>query len=511
LPVPDFTVNDSVSSCLPFEVRFTNTSTYYQSSLWNFGDGSTSMATSPVHYYSIPGTYPVKLIITSPGGCIDSIIRNIYVYDTVGTRINYLPLNGCKPLAVTLNTFTAGPMVNYFWDFGDGNTISTTTPSVNHIYTSFGNFLPKIIMEDPAGCLIPVQGLDTVLVTGANANFGYSDSVFCDFATVNFTDSTTFNDPILSYTWQFGDGNTSVLQNPIHNYAAPGLYTVQLIVQTQAGCSDTLIRPTIIKVVQRPLIDIGGDSVVCVNSSLTHTGLFIQPDTSVVSWQWNLANGSNSILQNPPAQLYTTAGTFVITTIATNSTGCMDTTTQTIYVNPLPTVTMPAQMTVQSGFPVTIPATYSPNTLTWLWSPSAGLSCTTCPTPDAGPKFNTTYQVYFTDDNGCSNIGTVVVSVICKDANLFMPNTFSPNGDGSNEIFYPRGRGLERVKTLRIFNRWGEVVFERNNFQPNDAAAGWNGTYKGKKPQSDVYVYQVEVFCENGDTIKLNGNVSLIL
>ena len=172
---------------------------------------------------------------------------------------------------------------------------------------------------------------------------------------------------------------------------------------------------------------------------------------------------------------------------------------------------MPGQITIQSGFSVTIPATYSPNTVSWIWSPSAGLSCANCPTPDAGPKFNTTYQVYFTDDNNCSNTGKIQIIVICKDGNLFIPNTFSPNGDGSNDVFYPRGKGLERVKMLRIFNRWGEVVFEKRDFPVNDGSAGWNGSYKGQKPKADVYVYQAEVFCDNGDIIRLNGNIALIL
>lgn len=511
-PVANFTMNDSISSCTPFQIQFNNTSTFYDSVLWNFGPGEgTSRLNNPVHYYSVPGTYPVKLLVTSPGGCLDSMTRTVTVSDTIGARLNYLPLSGCKPLAVSLAANITGQIASYFWDFGDGYTQTTTTPNINHIYSSFGNFLPKVIMQDPSGCLIPLQGLDTVYITGAAAKFGMDTNLFCDFGTVNFTDSTTFNDPVISYNWSFGDGAVSTNQNPVHTYASPGLYTVQLIVQTQIGCRDTLTKPSLIKVVQRPLIDIAGDSVVCVNSSLLHSGIFLQPDSSVVAWQWNFPNGNSSILQDPLPQVYTTAGTFIITTIATNSTGCKDTTRQNVYVNPLPVVNMPGQMTVQNGFPVTIPATYSPNTINWIWSPSAGLSCTNCPTPDAGPKFDTRYQVYFTDVNNCSNIGNILVTVICKNANLFIPNTFSPNGDGSNEVFYPRGKGLERVILLRIFNRWGEVVFERRDFPVNDAASGWNGTYKGKKPQADVYVYQAEVYCDNGDIIKLNGNIALIL
>jgi len=132
--------------------------------------------------------------------------------------------------------------------------------------------------------------------------------------------------------------------------------------------------------------------------------------------------------------------------MAPKGTGLLEITLQTVFVNPLRVITIPGKMTVQSGSPVTIPATYSPNAINWIWSPAAGLSCTNCPTPDAGPKFDTRYQVYVTDDNGCTNIGAVLVIVICKNSNLFIPNTFSPNGDGSNDIFYPRGKGLERVK-----------------------------------------------------------------
>ncbi|MCB9054267.1 MAG: PKD domain-containing protein [Chitinophagales bacterium] len=511
-PIAGFTVNDSLSSCLPFEVQFTNTSLYYSTSSWDFGPGEgNSTVRNPVHYYASPGTYQVKLVVTNPGGCMDSTFKTITVTDTVGSRLNYLPINGCNPLTVNFNSFTPGQMASYFWDFGDGTTINSTTPDVTHTYTSFGNYYPSVIMEDPTGCIIPLVGIDTVIVHGADANFGADTTFFCDFGTVNFSDSTTLNDPIAQYSWTFGDGVTSTLQNPTHQYTSPGLYTVQLIVQTQLGCRDTLVKPTYIKVVQRPLIDIAGDSIICINNSIQHSGIFIQPDTSVVTWLWNFPNGAISTQQNPPVQIYNTAGTFQINAIATNSSGCMDTTMQTIVVNPQPTVDMPGQITIQNGFPVVIPATYSANTSNWIWSPSNWLSCADCPNPEAEPHFNTNYQVYFTDDNGCSNLGEIEIMVICKNGNLFVPNTFSPNNDGNNDVFYPRGRGLERVKFMRIFNRWGEVVFEKRDFPVNEAASGWDGSFKGQKPKADVYVYQIEVFCDNGETIKLNGNIALIL
>ena len=512
LPVPDFTVSDSVTSCTPLEVLFTNTSTFYSSVSWNFGTGQgVSTLNNPIHFFSAPGVYPVKLIVTSPGGCLDSITKTIRVYDTAGSRINYTPIGGCKPLTIAMSATTPGPMVSYFWDFGDGNTITTTIPSANHTYTSFGNFLPRVIMEDPSGCIIPLQGADTLLVTGAKANFGVDTAFFCDFGTVNFIDSTTFNDPIVQYSWDFGDGGSSTLQQPSHLYNVQGIYNVQLAVETLGGCRDTIMKQAVVKVINRPLIDINGDTVICINNTILHTGVFLRADTSAVSWLWTFPNGVTYTEQNPPLQLYNVAGTFTITAFATNSSGCIDTTRQTIIVNPLPVVTMPGELTINAGFPVTIPAVYSANTVNWIWSPATGLSCANCPTPVALPKMNTSYQVYFTDDNNCSNTGRILINVLCGKGNLYIPNTFSPNGDGSNDFFYPRGTGLERVKFLRIFNRWGEVVFEKKDFPVNTASSGWDGRFKGQKPKADVYIFQAEVFCENGELLRLNGNIALIL
>ena len=165
---------------------------------------------------------------------------------------------------------------------------------------------------------------------------------------------------------------------------------------------------------------------------------------------------------------------------------------------------------MQAGFPITIPAVYSRGVHSYMWSPSNTLNCTDCPQPLAHPKANTKYTVAFVDSNGCKNSGETQIIVFCKEANVFIPNTFSPNGDGSNDVFYVRGRGLDRVKSLRIFNRWGEVVFEKTNFPVNDANFGWNGKYRGNNPQPDVYVYQVEIFCDNSDVMRFDGNIALI-
>jgi gliding motility-associated-like protein len=506
-PVAGFTVSDSISSCTPLEVDFTNTSQYYIASFWNLG-GGTSTITNPVQFYNSPGVYPVKLIVTSNGGCKDSIVKTITVFDTTGSKVTYLPLDGCKPLLVNLATFSPGPM-SYTWDFGDGVLINNNSTTINHVYNFFGNFVPKVIMKDPAGCIIPITGLDTIRIKGATVKFGLDKKLFCDSGLVTFSDSTIYNDSLSFYHWNFGDGTSSALQNPTHYYTTSGTYSVYLNVQTQNACVDTF-RYNFIKVVQSPLISVAGDSVICINDFMQHLGVFDRPDTSAVQWSWQFPNSNTSGIQIPVLQQYKTAGNFVVTTIATNSSGCKDTAIKNIRINPLPVVTMPSTITMQAGFPVTIPATYSSNVATYNWIPPATLSCADCPQPTASPKFNTKYTVSFVDSNGCKNTGEVQVIVICKNVNVFVPNTFSPNGDGTNDVFYVRGKGLNRVKSIRIFNRWGEVVFEQTNFPVNDPLYGWNGKVKGNKAQPDVYVYQVEVFCDNSQIIHFEGNVALI-
>ncbi|MGC4037232.1 MAG: PKD domain-containing protein [Chitinophagaceae bacterium] len=510
-PIARFNVNDSISSCTPFEVHFKDSSSYSNLLTWNFGDGGgPAFGPDVSHFYSIPGSYTAMLVATSPGGCTDTAYKTIAVYSTVGSAVNYTPLGGCSPKSVSFTATTSGP-VTYFWDFGDGTTQNTTTATTTHVYTTFGDYVPNIIMTDPTGCLIPVSGVDTVHVTGSKTKFGVSANLICDSATINFIDSTTFNDPITNWNWSFGDGTTSTLQNPSHFYSTPGVYNVSLNTITSANCRDTLTLNNIIKLVNSPDIGIIGDSVVCISGTMTQQGVFKRTDTSNVTWSWSFPNGNTSDLQNPPTQTYNTAGNFVVTATATNSSGCKDTEQKNVVVNPLPVVDMPGTATIMSGTSLTIPATYSPNTINWQWSPQTDLSCSTCATPVATPRYSTTYHVAFTDSNGCRNSASIDIIVACKDGNIFVPNTFSPNGDGSNDKFYPRGKGIDRVQLLRVFNRWGEVVFEKDNFPVNDASYGWDGRYKGKNPQAGVYVYQVEVYCTNGELIKFTGNVALIL
>ncbi len=268
--------------------------------------------------------------------------------------------------------------------------------------------------------------------------------------------------------------------NQSHTFTQPGTYIVTLSVTTLNNCSNSFSDT--IRVYRTPAPSIQSRDTLCVNIAYPFDGILATADT-VTRWQWNFGNGQNSTAQNNNIT-YATPGNYSVRLTATNKIGCSADTTKSIYVSPLPTA-IPEQdpLTIPSGSGTNIIMNYTGNIASYNWIPTTRLSCTNCPAPYANPQFTTKYTVQVEDRYGCKNSGDITVAVVCGKENFFIPNTFSPNGDGRNEVFFPKGTGLFRIKSMRVFNRWGEIVFEKNDFSANDPSAGWNGTYKGKNGQ----------------------------
>jgi gliding motility-associated-like protein len=144
-----------------------------------------------------------------------------------------------------------------------------------------------------------------------------------------------------------------------------------------------------------------------------------------------------------------------------------------------------------------------------MWTPAADLSCNNCPSPSTVVKNNSFYSVLVTNIFGCIATDTIFINSMCKSAQVFIPNAFTPDGDGLNDVLMVRGRGVT-IKSFRIFNRWGELVFEKENFYPNEIKNGWDGKVRGIPATPDVFVYTAEVFCDNGVPYTYKGNISLL-
>jgi len=149
----------------------------------------------------------------------------------------------------------------------------------------------------------------------------------------------------------------------------------------------------------------------------------------------------------------------------------------------------------------TITITVSGGTLPYAYSWNTGET-----TPQLTSLTNGTYTVTVTDGNGCATTYSVLFDVIgdCVDPVVYVPNIFSPNGDGNNDVFYVRATMIRKFHLL-IYDRWGEKLFESD-----DIASGWDGTYKGQDMHSDVYVYHLALTLSDNTEVKRKGNISLV-
>ena len=141
--------------------------------------------------------------------------------------------------------------------------------------------------------------------------------------------------------------------------------------------------------------------------------------------------------------------------------------------------------------------------VSYSWSPSDGLSCTDCRDPQVTISAPQSYYVTVTDANSCVSGDSVFVNVLNVDA-VYIPNAFSPNGDGINDEFRISGNNLQSCSIL-VYDRWGTKVFETS-----DLSAGWNGDYHGARSDAAVYVYRISVTLADGETRKFNGHLTLV-
>lgn len=508
-PKAAFDIRDTTTICPPLRTSFTFRGSDYQSFYWDFGDGGSNSLQNPTYFYSDYGHFIPKLYVLGPGGCIDSAQASVSVYNPLASAgVTYGPVTSeCNSLNVDF-VVTVPPAFKFTLFFGDGSADSSQQKTLSHFYSRPSFNTPRLVIYDTiSGCEVAINGSPRINVYGAIPLFGKDKKEFCDAGVVTFRNFTTKNDPIVSTLWDFGDGNTSFDESPSHNFTQPGLYPVTLSVITERGCPSSFRDTVLVYRTPSPLIQ--SLDTICLNTTQQFDGLLAVSD-SLTTWQWNFANGQTAGGQNNTTS-FANPGDYTVQLTATNKINCSAVATKSIHVPMLPTATpVQSPITIPVGTGTNLAMTYTGNIISYNWLPTTRLSCTTCPTPFANPQYDTKYTVQVEDRYGCTNSGEITVIVVCGKENISIPNTFSPNGDGRNDVFYPKGTGLYRIKSMRVFNRWGEIVYEKNEFSANDASAGWNGTYKGRPASPDNYIYTMEILCENNAIIPVKGNVTLL-
>ncbi len=227
------------------------------------------------------------------------------------------------------------------------------------------------------------------------------------------------------------------------------------------------------------------------------------------TYAWSPANGlNNTSIANPTA---TPATTTQYQVVGYDAYHCFtDTGYVTIEVGPQPTVDIGSSQAMINGSPITFQPVIQNGPIThYSWTPASELSCSDCETPTATIHNNMMYTLTVENRYGCSAVDSIYITAFCQKSEVFVPNAFTPDGDGINDILMVRGSGIS-VKSFRIFNRWGEMIFERKNFPANDPRNAWDGKVRGVAAHPDVYVYTAEVVCDNGSVYTYKGNTTIL-
>lgn len=272
---------------------------------------------------------------------------------------------------------------------------------------------------------------------------------------------------------------------------------------------------------------IGTDSNGCVDSSKLQISVFnrnpvtVSPNDSICKgekiqlfarggtrYQWIPSTDlNNDTIANPMAS---PDKTIAYTVIVKQGICFIDTVNVNIFVQELPNVAIAGDSFVGYGAIAHLFASGS-NIESYKWTPANELSCSDCPNPTVTMTQTKTFSLIVTGPLSCKSEAEFTVRVFdCKEENIFIPNTFTPNGDGLNDKFYPIGYGVKLVKDFYVYNRWGEIVYEAHDFALNDPKIGWDGSYKGEKIMGDVFMYYINAICEKGDYLKLKGDISLV-
>lgn len=409
-PKADFGADNTFAPCPPLLVNFADSSDDAISWQWNFGDGASSTLQHPSHLYVAPGMYDVTLIVSSALGCSDTLFRDDYiVVNGPNGTFAFNPDSGCIGQQVDFAAVTYNTTFRT-WDFGDG-TVQAGGDTISHLYVTTGIYHPIIILDDGLGCIFAVSAPDSIVIGSIVPDFSASFTEPCLNEPVLFTNATSVFPASVSRLWDFGDGTTSALPNPLHAYDTSGRFDVTLI-EHNGICYDTVVKPQYIYVTPYPQADFTMSAAKgCINSGITFTDA-TAIDTLITSWAWNFGDGSVDSIPNP-THLFDSLGTFSIELIVESAKGCTDTAGKTFTVHPLPVAAAGPDTTECEGVGVRLNGSGG---AAYSWSPAAGLDDPAIANPVATPSDTTVYILTVTDTNNCLNVDSMAFTVLPRPA-----------------------------------------------------------------------------------------------
>jgi gliding motility-associated-like protein len=437
------------------------------------------------------GSYKIHYLYTSDKGCVDSADQSITVWPSPTVKWEYSSptcINGAI-------TFTDSSVANFSniiqwnWTLGDGTTAvyNNKNPFVKS-YNTTGSYNVTLQVKTDSGCQSTLSAKTIVVHPLPKVDFSLPNICLPD-GTGQFTDLSTIADGTqssFSYSWNFGDpidATGSVQKNPVHRYSTVGPFSVQVKVTSGDGCVDSA-RKQLVNVYPQPKADF---TVSPTDSCLGGTFYFTDKSNgvtgSITNWSWDFGDGTKSILQNPTRK-YTRAQAFNVSLYIINQQGCVsDTATKTVTVNPYPIVNAGPDLFVLEGGNTTINATAAGSSLSFRWAPATYLNYDTILKPLCTPADDITYRLTVTGRGGCTNYDDVFIKVLKAPV---IPNAFSPNGDGINDVWNIKYLETYPDCTVDVYNRYGQPVLSSKGY-----AKPWDGTINGSPLPEGTYYYVI--------------------
>lgn len=474
---------------------------------WDFDTLATSTIANPTYTFPDTGSYAVRLIAGVGSLCPDTTTLDLY-----------LPLYGVDLTEIGSITSCAGDSV---WLTVD-DLLEYYSDSISYVWS-------------PSVEIVAGQGTDSVLIiptVSTTIQVAAQNSHLCEdtstatinvliinasFDTVDFTCNTSLMVPFVNtsnstpvnnnYEWTFENIGISTATNPTYTFPDTGSYTVSLVAGTGSQCPDTFQMQVYLPL-HGLLMDANDVSVLCKEDTVE---LSVQNSldayTDWVNYEWFPTNEIISgQLEDTAYAVMDTNTTFVV--IGVNSHGCID----TAYARGIITYISPALSinavpdSIFVGQTAQLIATNDINYI-YNWDVDTTLSDYFSYDPVAKPRQATIYRLTVTNQYGCITRDSIQVGIlppVCGLPIVFIPNAFTPDGDGYNDELLINGNNITSVN-VAIYNRWGEKVFETN-----DQTIGWDGTYKGKALPPDVYGYYLRCVCDDGSELFTKGNITLL-
>ncbi|MBS1511591.1 MAG: gliding motility-associated C-terminal domain-containing protein [Bacteroidetes bacterium] len=478
--VQNATCNGSPNGQVNFAPSGTNTPYLYSA------DGGTTYQSTSTFTGLAAGSHTFR--IKSSLGCTeDTTIAVTEPTKITATAVQLQPA-GCSNNDGQISITAGGGTPGYLYSI-DGSSFQSS----NIITGLTVGAYPQITVKDANGCLMTANTTNVILNDQMFLNAG-TDTTICFGSSVTLQPVT--NPETSVFKWTPASGLSA---DNIKNPSASPADTTSYILAAQWGvCSRT--DTVVVKVLHKPVAYAGKDTSICYKTiALLHGSAGNLSGTVNFAWapaaNVNPANAAVAIANADTTQLYTLT--------VTDNYGCNFSVTDDVLITMRPPVPafagndtiavwgIPHQMHASGG-------TY------YQWTPSSPLDNPFSPTPLATLFADTYFTVLVTDDIGCSKSDDIFIKVY-KGPTYYIPNAFTPNGDGLNDVFRPTPVGIAFTEYFNVYNRNGEMVFQTNQW-----LKGWDGTYKGKKADQGTYVWIIRGFDREGKVVEMKGTVLLL-